>query len=180
MKRAFFSREAFVHGLTLGLMIVLCLGAADMYQSRGSGSPITSGAAPYGSMRITAGATPLGITVIDTFAQVTGFSAGDLNGVTFASDELTVPTTDVYRVACHATAGPAATATMRMAVAVNGTTDLDTEIENLALSAALPGSASLSALLSLTAGDDITLEIANGFGPGDMTVTSATCVVSLP
>jgi len=80
----------------------------------------------YGSMYMTGNATGTSIPTANTYVQIAGnYTAGPLNGVTFASNSLTVLTAGVYfcSFTMTFTEDGGATEEYRLRVGVNGGTD---------------------------------------------------------
>lgn len=78
----------------------------------------------YGAMATLANATATAMATANTYYQIAGtYTAGTLNGFTFVSNHLTVPTTGVYQITYDIliTQSGGADQTYKLSVGINGT-----------------------------------------------------------
>lgn len=78
----------------------------------------------YGAMATLANATGTAMATANTYYQIAGtYTAGTLNGFTFASNQLTVPATGIYQITYDIliTQSGGASQTYKLSVGINGT-----------------------------------------------------------
>lgn len=147
------------------------------------GSPAAVGSTIYGEMTQNADPGACNAVTIgaqDAFVDVDGFSAGQMNGFTFASDALTVGAGNGgdYHVTGIVSFEGAANSVYEFCASIDGTEDVNCCF-NRKTSNADVGAGALSCILTLAAGEAVSLEVADHDAtPQNLSVCDSTVTVT--